>query len=437
MTRPALPSPPPPRDYARAASLLSLAFLGAWAVTAFLARRGEWPDDLAALWFAAHFLAEGRPDLVYAAPPQFFGGTAPQWQPYFDQFDLAKTEAAFPYIYPPLWAGLIAPLTKVISPQRFFDAVLALHLAMMAGSVLLAERLVRPAAIPYPAFILWGASVLAFSVPAISGVNLNQPTITVTFLILLAFRIMADMPIRAGAALALAAALKLTPAAFVLLVLARRRYRAALAFALCGVGLALASLSFGWPLHAAFLVQMKEASANTIWGLMNPSPRILALLAADKLGIAGADATAMQMREVASGPNYLLSVPGWLGRVATLTALAVALPGAWLTLTRSGREADGLALLAIFTALFLFGPLSWQHYLLGPLLLAPALALALPMRLALPVLATVWFTSSAFWLLQISAAPGRLLLATSVSTLTWSVVLGLSLVALSRLPANR
>ncbi len=427
-----------PPSYARAASWLSLAILGAWVVMAFLAWRGEWANDLAALWFAAHFLAEGQPDLVYAAPPLFFGGTAPEWQPYLDQFNVTKREAAYPYIYPPLWAGLIAPLTKVMSAQTFFDAVLAAHLAMMAGSVLLAERLVRPATIPYPVFILWGVSVLAFSVPSISGVSLNQPTITATFLILLAFRIVAQMPVRAGAALAVAAALKLTPAAFVLLMLARRQYRAALAFALCGAGLALASLSLGGPLHAALLAQLDSASVNTFWGLMNPSPRVMALLAADHFGLAGADGPGgLQMIEIDSRQNYVVTMPAWLGRFVALTALAVALPAAWLTLTRKGREADALALLGMFTALFLFGPLSWQHYLLGPLLLVPALALTLPMRLALPVLAAVWFASSAFWLLLSAAATDRLLLVTLVATLTWSAVLALTLVALARLPRSR
>lgn len=434
MTQQALSFIQLPPGYARAASWLSLAILGAWVVMAFLAWRGEWPNDLAALWFAAHFLAEGRPDLVYAAPPLFFGSTAPEWQPYLDQLGAPGTAAAFPYIYPPLWAGLIAPLTKVMSAQTFFDAVLAAHLAMMAGSVLLAERLVRPARVPYPAFILWGVSVLAFSVPAISGVSLNQPTITATFLILLAFRIVAQMPVRAGAALAVAAALKLTPAAFVLLMLARQRHRAPLAFAICAAGLALASLSLGGALHAAFLAQMNGASATTFWGLVNPSPRVLALLAADRLGASGPGG--VQMLEVA-GTGFIVPMPAWLGKAAALAALAVALPAAWLTLTRKGRDADALALLGMFTALFLFGPLNWQHYLLGPLLLVPALALALPMRLALPVLAAVWFASSAFWLQLSAAAPDRLLLVTLVATLTWSAVLALTLVAMARLPRSR
>lgn len=435
MTQPALSSPQLQQDHAHPASLPFVLLLAAWGAITFTTWRGEWANDLAALWFAAHFLAEGQQDLVYAAPARFFGGTAPEWQPYLDQFNTADTAGAFPYVYPPLWAGLLAPLTRMMSPQAFFDAVLAAHLAMMAGSVLLAERLVRPAAISYRAFMMWGVSVLAFSVPAISAVSLNQPTIAATFLILLAFTIMRRRPAWAGAALALAAALKLTPAAFVLLILARRQHRAAGAFALCGAGLALASLSFGWPLHAAFLAQLDAASRNAFWGLMNPSPRILLLLAVDHLGLVDPEGPgSAKMIVIDARGKYLVAMPAWLGKAAALTALAVALPAAWLTLTRKGREADALALLAMFTALFLFGPLSWQHYLLGPLLLAPALALALPLRLALPVLATVWFTSSVFWMLLTDAAAHRTLLATCVVSLTWSAVLALTLVAMARLP---
>ncbi len=415
---------------------LALALLGVWALATFALYRGHWANDLAALWFAGHFLATGQESLVYAAPAYFFGGTPPEWEPLLAQFTAGTTDAAFPFIYPPLWAGLMAPVTRVMAPQIFFDTMLAVHLALMAGSVLLAERLVRPAWLPYPVFIGWGVAVLLFSTAAQANVVLNQPTVIATFLTLLAFVLAPRAPWRAGLVLALAAALKLTPLAFVLLFLIQRRFAAVAGFVLAGAALGLASLSFGAPLHAAFLAQLHLAGEHSIWAMMNPSPRILALFAADRLGLSGAGGWLSPARviEIPAEKFFLIFMPGWVGRFAALSALAIAVPAGWLVATRRGRAAEALGLLGMSVALVLFGPLSWQHYLLGPLLLAPALLFGLPPRLALPALAAVFLAASHLLFRQFQGLENSLLALTLTVTFAWALVLALTLAALARLP---
>ncbi|MBD3788745.1 MAG: DUF2029 domain-containing protein, partial [Sphingomonadales bacterium] len=320
--------------------------LGLWLVVSFVTHRGLWGSDLAALWFAGQFWAEGLPDLVYAAPPYFFGDTPPEWQSLFAAEGSYPGREAFPYLYPPLWAALMAPVTEAMPIARFFDLALALSLAMLAGSVLLAERIARPKGMARWVFLGWGLVVLATSTCARASIELLQPSIATAFLTLLSFALLRRYPLAAGAALALAAALKLTPAAFVLLFLIRGQFRAAAGFAVAGGALALASLSLGWPIHAAFLAQLDHAGGHSIWMMMNPSARVLALYLVDAAGLAH---LFEPLRLIArpEGHFALIFMPDWIGRAAALAALAVGLAGGALLARRPGRRADAIGLLAL------------------------------------------------------------------------------------------
>lgn len=436
---PALSPPSLSLDTQRVLRLVAFGLLALWAGHAFLTWRGHWANDLSALWFAGHFLAEGRANLVYAAPQGFFGGTAPEWQSYLAQFTSDPRDQAFPYIYPPLWAGLMAPLTRIMLPQTFFDIMLAVHLALMGSSAVLAERLLRLQPLASLMVLFWEALVLQVSVPAYTCLMLNQPTVMAGFLVLLSIYLAPQAPVGAGLALALAAALKVTPAAFVGLFLLRGNGRAALSFAVCVAALALASLSFGWPLHAAFLTQMKQASGFGVWALINPSPRVLLLAAADHLGFVGGPGqpAGLQVTLIGTGPTWLLPMPDWVGRTAALATLVVAIPAAWLTRTRTHPATEGLALLGASTALFLFGPVSWQHYLLLPLLLAPALTQVWPGRFVWPGLAGLMIASSTPFLAYLVDLENRLLILSLLTTVLWSTILTLALIALAQLPRAR
>ncbi|MGD9918176.1 MAG: hypothetical protein AB7U46_09165 [Paenirhodobacter sp.] len=159
---------------APALRLAALAALALWALWTWAGAQGVWANDLAALWFAGHFAATGQEALIYAAPPEFFGGTPTEWEPLRASLGAAPQELAFPYVYPPLWAGLIAPLTEHLGPRAFFDAALALQIAMLAASVPLAAQIARPPRLAAPLFTLWGIAVLALTTASTAAVVLNQ-----------------------------------------------------------------------------------------------------------------------------------------------------------------------------------------------------------------------------------------------------------------------
>lgn len=414
----------------RIALMLALAV---WAVVTFVSRQGYWADDLSALWFAGHFWAEGRPDLVYVAPEHFFGGSPPQWDGLLEQFTTEPTDTAFPYIYPPLWAGLMAPVTRVLSPRAFFDVMLGLNIAMLVGSVFLAERIARPASMPRVVFLGWGLAVLVFSVCIRANIELNQPSVAAAFFTLLAFALVERAPKRAGAALAIAAALKVTPIAFALLLLARGRWQALGGLAMTGAALGLASLSMGWPIHAAFLAQLHHAADYSIWAMMNLSPRVLALYFAEKIGLT----RWLEPMQLIALPQYhffLIFMPAWIGRAAALVALAIALPVARLILARPGHGTDALALLGMALGIFLFGPLSWVHYLTIPLLCLPALGFGLSARTTSLVLVATLIACSNLAFDVIAETQQRLLWSSGISVAVWSMVLALVVVALARQP---
>lgn len=205
---PAARDPGVARDIRLAALMLIL-----WAGATVWLQWGHWPEDLSALYVAGHLWQSGHSQLIYAAPEGFFGGAADSWGPVLRDLGIAD-RTVFSYVYPPLWAALLAPLTDALGPQGFANAVSLIQVPILAASVPLAARLLRPAAMPLAVWTLLGLFALAFSVQSYLALWHNQPSITVAFLVLVAFVCaVEDRPVAAGAALALAAAVKLTPAA--------------------------------------------------------------------------------------------------------------------------------------------------------------------------------------------------------------------------------
>lgn len=113
----------------RREAVLTVMMLFVWALWAWWLAANIWSSDLAALWFAGHFHAIGQDALVYDAPAQFFGGTPPDWIAAHLAHGGPPAGLSFPYVYPPLWVGLIAPLTGWLEPIAFFRLFLALHVA--------------------------------------------------------------------------------------------------------------------------------------------------------------------------------------------------------------------------------------------------------------------------------------------------------------------
>ncbi len=358
-----------------------LAVAAAWKLVSF-------PPDLSALYAAARFYAMGEYDLVYAAPKIFFGGTAPEWLPYLAELGL-EGEEPLPYVYPPLWAALFAPLAAAVAPQTFFQIIGAVLFASIAGSVLVAWRLARGFAIPLWSWIILSAVLLATSVISFIAVYHLQIQILVVFLCLLAFeRYRAGRAGTAGAILALAAALKLAPAGFALLFLLDRNWRALGVFTVIGGGLGLSSLAIaGIDLHWAFLDSIRLASTGLFVSSVSLSFEVLLQAAASISGLTPPIDFAQRNVWVADTG----AVIGAINKLLLLGGLV------WM-IRRTAELAEGprlaVRVFALSLLLNLFGPLGWAHYYMLQLFMLPMVLGLMPRaRAALLIAGTAVLTS--------------------------------------------
>lgn len=353
--------------------VLAALILAGWAAAALALHWNDWAADLSALLIAGALWDSGQPELIYAAREAFFSGAPAAWDEIRAGLGISGRGPSFPYVYPPLWAVLAAPLTQMLAPQAFLNAVMAVQVPMLAAAVVLAGRIARPPGMSRTVWALWGVAVLTLSMPGWLALMLGQPSITVAFLTLLSVeRLKAGRPLTAGAVLALAAAIKLSPAILALIFVIDRAPRALAGFAGAGAALAGASVALaGWPLHADFLESL--ARVGDLWPMsalnLSLGPALLALG-----GWAG---------------FWPLPAPPGAATPPDLLALAVkiALPVAAAVLVLRARRwprdaalaggALGLAILGPW-----LGPLGWQHYYIPTLLLIPGLARLIPARAA-------------------------------------------------------
>lgn len=418
------------REWALCVLLLALWFAAALA--------GHWQSpssDLAPLYLAGHFLAEGRPDLVYASPPLFFGGTPPAWTETLDAMGNPWPNA-FPYIYPPIWAKLLSFLTPHIGPVAFTKAVMTLHVMLMAGAVLVAARLARPAGMRPAIWVLISLALLQTSVFSETALHFNQPQVTVMFLTLLAFeRLQAGSNRTAGVLLGVAAALKILPGVFVLLFLFERRWRAAAAFALTVATLvALSYLLAGQALHGDFLAAADRIETTLPVVPSNASAQVSLMLVLDTLGLANLPMTpAGAFLTPAEFPA--LPAVAWGARAALV--LLIALFAIRLhPLAPGARLALGLLALSILIALF--SPVGWLHYYVISLLLLPQLALQAPPRIAaLTFIVFGALTSSTLYIRSVLAFGWDWTIINIAVSILWFAVLFLIWRAAGRLAAER
>lgn len=396
---------------------IAFAMLGLWMAYALWSYWNAMPQDLSAVYVAGWLWNHGQPDLIYAIPDGFFGDQAASWD--------AVTTAiggpdffAFPYVYPPLWAVLAAPVTEILGVRGFNNAMLLVQVPMLAASVLLAGRLARPEKMPFAGWVVAGAVILPLSLQANVALVQNQPTIMATFLILLAFVCLdTGRPVAAGAALALAAAIKLTPAAFALLFLLDRQYRALLAFALIGGALGLFSLALaGIDLHLTFLATVRAIREQALVNAVNVSllPALMTLGAL--FGLRPPFDTESTFAVLSPVPQWLqagISLAGAIAVIAFLVALK----------DHPGPMRRLIGLLALSIILALFGPLGWLHYYLLPLLLLPALFGLMPRNTALPAAIAVAIVSFRPLLGHIALLPWPVANYLWLSVTAWLLVL--------------
>lgn len=394
-----------------------------WAGLALAVFRGAWSADLAAVYFAGRFYAEGATDLVYVASQGYFGDGLPAaWADAAEGYGVARHEITV-YLYPPLWAALMAPVTAAISPQTFGDIVMPIHVAMLALSVPLAWQ-IAGAPVRFGVWAVFAALLLTLGMPASVAVMQNQPQVTVLFLTLLAFHsARAGRPLGAGALLGLAAALKISPAVFVLVFLLERDWRAVAGFALVGGGLALASIALaGWELHLAFLGNLADFGGlvqrtRTAWSLEPVFWEIAALL------------EGMPLAPIAPASTDFTPEPAWMG--ATMRGLAAAGILATILASRSLDPVRRVAarILALSLVLSLTGPFGWAHYFLLPLLMLPTLFRLLPRPTATAIVGSAFVASSWPLFLLLDPLGGAVTYAATVPALAMCLLLAATLAA--------
>ncbi|PRY21789.1 uncharacterized protein DUF2029 [Aliiruegeria haliotis] len=352
--------------------------------------------DLSAVYMAGYFYGIGKPELIYDAPPGFFGSSPPTWAPYMEDFGLGD-QFVTPYVYPPLWAAMISPIATSVSPQAFFNGVAVLQATLGALSIWLAWRIAGPRA---PALWIWlmmSAGLLLTSLISTFAFLLMQPQILVTFLTLLAFeRYLAGRAGLAGSILGLAAMLKLAPAGFALIFLLDRNWRALGAFAAtCAVIGGLGLFLIGPELHLAFRAAVDVVQNTLFLSSTNYSVTPLLPVLGDWLGL-------LPPLDV-SGYNVRIRSGMEGARLASKAVFALLV--LWMVLrTQRMPEAVRLPvrLMSLSLLLNLFGPLGWIHYYLLPLLLLPSLPAFLPPARAYAVIGIFGLLTSnwLFWRLR-------------------------------------
>jgi len=283
----------------------------------------------------------------------------------------------FPYVYPPLWAALLAPLTEILSFETFAGLMRGLNVVLMAATGVLAWRIMGQT-LPVLTHVAAGQVAMYATLFGTLPLSENQPQILVTFLIALALeRLRGRAPAVAGVALALAAAIKVYPALFILLVMAAGQWRAVVPFAVAAGALALASVALaGWPLHAAFLSTLSAISRTSIE--IGPSfslDRVLApLLATAPAQVI--DETLASGAPGAAGWQVVAKsqIWAWITNATLLAVLAVL--AVWMH-----RAPDARRFAAVWPAalilLALPAPIAWIYYFCLPVMMAPALVPAM------------------------------------------------------------
>ncbi len=329
--------------------------------------------DLRAVWLAGAFYDAGTPGMIYAGSDGIFTMKPPlHW---IEQVQAEGVETpVYPFIYPPLWAWVSA---QVVSLTTFGDAVFVatgVNLLLLASMPYLAYRIARPG-MSMTTFLLLSLPLFAFTNPFLIPLEENQPQILVSFLVLLAIeRSRNGAPVAGGIAMALAASIKLYPAVFALLWLLGREKRAFTAFVIAGGSLGIASLLVaGWPMHAAFLNEIRAISSSALYSTANYSldPFIAKLLLAeDMIRITTEETGGASIWKVVEKNTLWRAVNGVLF-VGTLGLLAFL---AW-----RGKASHAYFWPAAFLLLALVSPLTWLYHLIPALVFLPALLVsALP-----------------------------------------------------------
>ena len=333
---------------------------------------GDSPD-LLALWTAAQSIAAGRFDSVYAGSEDLFRMVPPvAWLPHLDAQGFRGQ--VFPYVYPPLWAWLLAPVTRVADFATVVRAASVANPVFLCATALLAWRATARRLSPQAWLTICLAIYLATIVGSIALYQ-NQPQILVALLTLGAMdRSRAGSAVPAGLCLGLAAGIKILPGLLAVIWIAQGRWREAGVFAVTVAAIGVASVALaGWPLNLAFLHEVSAVSHTLLGVTVNLSlPSTLSGL------VDAADATSVEVVTVPPGtmPGAVWSVLrlGPAGQaVVTLEQLAVLAGLVALARARGDTASAGLVWAVGAAAIAFASPIAWSYYFIAPVAFAPLL----------------------------------------------------------------
>ena len=369
--------------------------------------------DFLAIYLAAEAFHLGQYDQIYPSLGQYFVFSSPGlWSELISEREFAEV-IPHPYIYPPLWAAVVSPLTDAISPEAFMRLGFWINPTLICASSLLSWRIANRDL----GFGLWIAIGLILALTTFVGfaaLQANQAQIFLSFIILLAFeRALAGQNKLAGMLLALAAAIKIYPVLFILIWISGRNWVALRSFALTGTVLVLLSLMLGGiELNQRFLATLSLISdTSTITNFsFNLSSYLSFLQHPDLFG--GNPAGLEEFSEI--NQTYSFAKPTWVS-VVNFIFLVCGLVLIWFRSTQIAiRDHPLIVWPALFILVSLTSPLSWSYHYLTVIFLTPALlttwgktrGLAIILLFLLPncplLLISIrhWISFSQFYMLQ-------------------------------------
>ena len=176
------------------------------------------------------------------------------------------------YVYPPIWAKLLAWPAHALSPLNFFHGAFLWHMFAILAATPLGYLMLRRA--DRPDLLASGITAFALlftTIPVINTFVTNQPQTTVTLMLLLAFLLVTrGYHLTGGALLGLAAAIKLSPLLYALIFVVNRNWRAlAMTLTVSGALALVSILVMGWPLHELFIERLRQINGLIVMTKIN------------------------------------------------------------------------------------------------------------------------------------------------------------------------
>jgi hypothetical protein len=365
----------------------------------YFAIGGNAPADIVSPYLAGWFFGHGQQELIYGfAPADMFAHAPPKaWLDIASQRGFAG-EWLYPFLYPPVWAALMAPVSAGLTIPEFTHWVYILHLLSIWGSIFLAWKLAGKV-LPFVVWSLVSFMLILGTAPALDALVENQPHIFIVMLMLFGLeRVQANRSLFAGVLLGLAAAIKLFPFILILIFVFRRDMRGASTMLL--TTFFFAALSFvlaGLELNLVFVENLRALSDLVFvyknnWSFSTLAFQVYAFFS-------GHGAGSIEL-------GYTAKLPVWIG-MPSLVIWATG-TGYWLWRAGQGGGAQrGLALSIALTWMAFFGPLGWPYYFLPLFYLLPQLLAYLSIRQGVVVMGSVIVVFHPIILVQLLGLSGR------------------------------